>query len=157
MPCSPHSVHTGVGYCLFEHGLPEPLPDKRIAPHFLFVSAKDGARATIIIFMVKLIHLDALQSKIEEARIDLQQRALSRKQLTDISYVEELAAFLPLVVDYVLDNYSDNKKEDVLRELEKWLKQRELSAYSSVTDEQLLTLLSILFTDPWQKRRYSGE
>ena len=37
MPCSPHSVHTGVGYCLFEHGLPEPLPDKRIAPHFLFV------------------------------------------------------------------------------------------------------------------------
>ena len=26
--------HTGVEYCLFEHGLPEPLPDKRIAPHF---------------------------------------------------------------------------------------------------------------------------
>ena len=107
--------------------------------------------------MVKLIHLDTLQSKIEEARIDLQQRAVSRKQLTDISYVEELAAYLPLVVDYVLDNYSDNNKEDVLRELEIWLKQRELPAYSSVTDEQLLTLLSILFSDPWQKRRYSGQ
>ena len=36
-----YSVHsapcyTGVEYCLFEHGLPEPLPDRRFAPHFLF-------------------------------------------------------------------------------------------------------------------------
>ena len=27
----------GVEYCLFEHGLPEPLPDKRNAPHFLCI------------------------------------------------------------------------------------------------------------------------
>ena len=30
--------HTGVGYCLFVHGLPEPLPDKRKMPHtFVFI------------------------------------------------------------------------------------------------------------------------
>ena len=27
----------GVGYCLFEHGLPEPPADKRIAPHFFCI------------------------------------------------------------------------------------------------------------------------
>lgn len=31
-----HLYHTGVEYCLFDTGIPEPLPDKRNAPHFLY-------------------------------------------------------------------------------------------------------------------------
>ena len=31
------SLHTGVGYCLFDTGFPEPLPDKRKMLHTFFL------------------------------------------------------------------------------------------------------------------------
>jgi len=36
-------IHTGVEYCLFDTGFPEPLPDKRNAPHFFVVTIHFGA------------------------------------------------------------------------------------------------------------------
>ena len=29
----------GVEYCLFDRGLPEPLPDKRVTPHFFYADS----------------------------------------------------------------------------------------------------------------------
>lgn len=34
VPCDLHSLHTGVEYCLFVQGLPEPPVDRQFAPHF---------------------------------------------------------------------------------------------------------------------------
>ena len=59
--------HTGVGYCLFVHGLPEPLPDKRKMPHtFVFIDLHSWGRGGKNISRATMYYTAGIAQEIDE-------------------------------------------------------------------------------------------
>ena len=109
----------------------------------------DEAHYSIRFFIDLIMRYTIIDSKelaalFEEARIQLQQSCLDRGQKTDISSMQENAAFLQVIVTYLTEHpHLLKNKESLIDELVHCLK-TEISGDYLFSESEYKTILGIL-------------
>lgn len=96
-----------------------------------------------------------LNQEINDARDDLEIRQCAKGQISDIKPLQEHAAFLPVVVNYISDNFPNNEEiPSVIDEVASFYVQNAISADATLRKEDIMQVLTILLGERWTMTQY---
>lgn len=104
---------------------------------------------------MKYIDETILNEEIADARDELQIRQSEKGQISDITPLQEHAAFLPVIVNYISDNFPHNDEiPEIIDEVAASYMQNAVSANATMKKEDIVQVLTILLKENWTKTRY---
>ena len=104
---------------------------------------------------MKYINEAILNQEINVARDELEQRQRDNGQISDITPLQEHAAFLPVIVNYISDYFPHNEEiPEIIDEVAAFYMQKAVSADATLKKGDIAQVLSILLNESWTKTRY---
>lgn len=104
---------------------------------------------------MKYIDEEILKEKFNAARDGLELTRREKGQITDITLLQEHAAFLPAAVNYISDNFLNNKEiPAIVDEVATFYMQNAVSADAKLKKEDIAQVLTILLGEKWTRTRY---
>lgn len=100
---------------------------------------------------------DVLKDVISEARDELEIELRAKRQTSDITPLQEHIAFLPVVVNYITDNYQPSEViPAIISEAATFYVQNAISAHAKLKEEEIKQVLTILLSENWTKTKYEA-
>lgn len=104
---------------------------------------------------MKYINEAILNQEINVARDELEQRQREKGQISDITPLQEHAAFLPVILNHISDNFLHNEEIlEIIDEVATFYMQNAISADARLKKEDITQVLTILLNESWTKTRY---
>lgn len=98
-----------------------------------------------------------LNEMINEARDELEHGLRAKKQISNITPLQEHIAFLPVVVNYITDNYQPSEViPAIISEAATFYVQNAISAHAKLKEEEIKQVLTILLSENWTKTKYEA-
>lgn len=104
---------------------------------------------------MKYIDEAILYQEINDARDGLELHLRAKGQVSDITPLQEHVAFLPVIVNYISDNFPNNEEIPlIVDEVASFYIQNAISEDAELSKEDIKHVLSVLLREKWTRTQY---